>query len=166
MCKNTYSRGWDLSILCLKHSEYCCRKRDWKRRSHRGGERLCWGNSLLHLETCAQPPLEMGCHCLHWKKCAKILIYLRNIYQVNYKRRLICPPPSVLNRDWALSLHLFLSSHLLSSFSFCFLCLATTALGHPHGSTNMGSRDWWYSLFSSLALPGKIAKTWLLYSIS
>lgn len=69
------------------------------------------------------------------KKCAKILIYLRNIHQVNYKRKWICPTPSLLDRDWAFSFHLFLSSHLLSSFLFSLSCNPSSRLStwqHQH----------------------------------
>lgn len=157
-------------MFCLKHSDYGYRKRVIGRESPTEVGTGCAepaSCSTLRLALSLRPAhfLEKVCLCMHEKKCAKILIYLRNIHQVSYKRKWICPTPSLLDRDWAFSLHLFLSSHLLSSFLFCFLCLATPALDYPHGSTNTGSRDWWYSLFSSLALPGKIAKTWLLYSI-
>lgn len=96
-----------------------------------------WGSSVL--SRLLAPPWELclaSSQLTSWgrsasacmeKKSAKILIYLRSIHQVNYKRKWFCPPLSLLDQDRVLSLLLFHSSllfwsPLLFSLLFSLIC--------------------------------------------
>lgn len=94
-----------------------------------------WFKSMSGVLNNARPKTT-GWLCMCEQNSAKNLIYIRGMYQVNYKRMQI--------RTLAI-----LS---FSSLSLFFLCHTTPDLHHPHGRNNVESGAVFFVLSLSLAL--------------
>lgn len=132
------------------------RKVYWRRASSRGGTAYSEPTPCSSLRLMLSPFLpthflEKSWLCMCKQNSTKSLVYIGGIHQVNCRREWIEPPSPLFPGPVSL---LFLFSPF-PLFLFHFLCLTTSNPDHPCGSTNMGSKDWWYCLLSFFCL-GKI----------
>lgn len=118
----------------------------------------CWVWTLVLSPTLLSNFLEKGCLCLIHITGEKSNLHKWCFWhQVSHKKTQI---GKMLPCCFSSGIYIFF---LLLSFTF-FIAFFAPALDHPGRSTSGGSKDWWYCLFFSLALP-KQSTTIIFYSI-